>query len=92
MFRTLSEIIDALPRLPTNDLVQAFCPRSPSNVYRAVTRGQSRRCRRRLRRFRSPRSTAGAATASAVYVSVSVPVYVACSCASVYVYARPPIA
>ena len=51
----------------------------------------SRRCHRRLRRCRAPRSTAGAATASAVYVSVSVPVFVACSCASVYVYARPPI-
>ena len=50
-----------------------------------------RRCRRRLRRFRGPRSPAGAATTPAVYVSVSVPVYVACSCASVYVYARPPI-
>ena len=44
----------------------------------------SHRYRRRLRRFRDLRSTAGAA---AVYVSV----YVACTCASVYVYARPPI-
>ena len=53
----------------------------------------SRRCRRRLRRFRGPRPTAGAATAYAVYVPVSVPVYVACTstCANIFLYTRPPI-